>query len=474
MRRATYVVRPTMSAGASSDLRKLLSLAWPIVLARATQSVVGFTDALMVSPLGEDALAGVTAGALNTFALIILPSGTVFILQSFAAQLRGRGDVSRVRRYAWYGLLIAAVAALLAVAAIPFLPPVLAKLDYSPEVRSVMATFMAIRLLSVGPVVATEALGNWYAGLGNTRVAMITGTVTMIANVALNYLLIEPRFGLPGWGVVGSGMASVIASTIGFVVVAVMFVRGAGVDADVRAAMAAGKGSGLRFSELASVLRFGLPNGINWFLEFFAFILFIDLVVAHLGTTAVAAFNVVQQINTISFMPAFGLASSGAIIVAESIGRGAPGDVPRIVKLTAKAACAWMGAVSLFYFFIPERLMGLFLPRGQTAGPLVTVGATMLMIAAIWQLFDGIAMTIAEALRAAGDTTWSMFARIFLAWFVFTPLAYFAVISMRGGVGTVMTAMVLYMIAIAALMVFRFQTGRWRTIQLIEPRLVDA
>lgn len=463
-----------MSGGASSDLRKLLALAWPIVLARATQSVVGFTDALMVSPLGEDALAGVTAGALNGFALIILPSGTVFIMQSFAAQLRGRGDLAGVRRYAWYGLVISAIAALLAVAAIPFLPAVLAKLDYSPEVRSVMATFMAIRLLSVGPIVASEALGNWYGGLGNTRVAMITGTVTMATNVALNSLLIEPRFGLPGWGVVGSGMASVIASTLGFLVTAIMFVRSAGLDPDVRAAIASGGGGGLRLHELGKVLRFGLPNGINWFLEFFAFILFIDLVVAHLGTTPVAAFNVVLQINTISFMPAFGLASSGAIMVAESIGRGAHDEVPRIVKLTAKAACAWMGAVSVLYFIIPERLMGLFLPRGETAGALVTVGTTMLMIATIWQLFDGIGMTIAEALRAAGDTTWCMFARIFLAWFVFTPLAYFAVMSMNGGVGTVMTSMVLYMIAIAALMVFRFQTGRWRSIQLIETQLVDA
>lgn len=464
-----------MAGSASSDLRKLLALAWPIVLARATQSVVGFTDALMVSPLGEDALAGVTAGALNTFAAIILPSGTVFIMQSFAAQLRGRGDLAGVRRYAWYGLIIAAIAATLSAALIPVLPAVLAKLDYTPEVRSIMATFMAIRLLSVGPVVASEALGNWYGGLGNTRVAMITGAVTMVANVALNYLLIEPRFGLPGWGVVGSAMASVIASTLGFLVTAVMFVRSAGLDADVRAAIASGAGGRLRLRELANVLRFGLPNGVSWFLEFFAFILFIDLVVAHLGTTAVAAFNVVLQINTISFMPAFGLASAGAIIVAESIGRGAPGDVPRIVKLTGKAACAWMGAVSVLYFVMPARLVGLFLPRGgDPGGSLVVVGTTMLMIATVWQLFDGISMTISEALRAAGDTTWCMFARIFLAWFVFTPLAYYAVMSMNGGIVTVMVSTVLYMVAIAALMVFRFQSGRWRNLQLIEPRLVDA
>src|SRR3982751_4750155 len=89
---------------AVSALLRLFQLAWPIVLARASQSVIGFCDALMTAPLGEAPLAAVTTGSLNAFLAIILPTGMVFILQSFTSQLRGRGDVAAVRRYAWYGL----------------------------------------------------------------------------------------------------------------------------------------------------------------------------------------------------------------------------------------------------------------------------------------------------------------------------------------------------------------------------------
>src|SRR5215510_13155165 len=88
----------------TTAVRKLLVLAWPIVLARASQSVIGFCDALMTAPLGEEALAAVTTGSLNAFLAIILPTGTVFILQSFTSQLRGRGELAAVWRYAWYGL----------------------------------------------------------------------------------------------------------------------------------------------------------------------------------------------------------------------------------------------------------------------------------------------------------------------------------------------------------------------------------
>src|SRR5690606_41956536 len=87
----------------------LLALAWPVILSRSAQSVISFSDALMTSPLGEDALAAATTGALNTFALMILPMGIVFIVQSFSAQLFGKDDLLGARRYGWYGLILAAL-----------------------------------------------------------------------------------------------------------------------------------------------------------------------------------------------------------------------------------------------------------------------------------------------------------------------------------------------------------------------------
>jgi Na+-driven multidrug efflux pump len=185
-------------------LASLLSLAWPIALARATQSVIGFCDALMVAPLGEAALAATTMGALNTFAGIILPVGAVFIVQSFAAQLRGRGDMAAVSRYAWYGLAIALAAGGLAAALIPAVPTLIAGLGLAPDVQALMTGYVTIRVLSILPAVGTEALGNWFGGLGSTRPALVAGLVSMVANVLGNYLLIEGRGGPPALGAEGA------------------------------------------------------------------------------------------------------------------------------------------------------------------------------------------------------------------------------------------------------------------------------
>ncbi len=452
---------PAVERSYGDDLRRLLVLAWPIVIARASQSVIGFSDALMSSPLGEESLAAVTTGAFNTFCLIILPMGTSTILQSFASQLRGKGDLGAVRRYAYYGLFLALVAGVCALAAIPFVPFAVHRLGYAPGVERAMATYVSIRLLSVGAVVGTEALGAWYGGLGNTRIAMIAGATSMIVNVLGCYALIQPRFGLPGFGVAGAGWASVLASVAGFVVALVAFAANLGTKC-------AARGGRLRANEFARVLRFGLPNGFNWFLEFAAFAVFVNVIAGHLGTTVLAGFNVVIQINSIAFMPAWGVSTAGSILVGEAIGRNEKDAVGPLVRLTGTVAIGWMVAVSALYLVAPATLIGLFIPDGSTSR-LVEVGSTMLMLSAVWQFFDGTGITLSESLRAAGDTTWPMAARVVLGWAVFIPLAWLAVILRGGGVVPMMLVLVTYIALLAGALAWRFASGAWRRIQLVEP-----
>ncbi len=452
---------PEPTSTSPSRLTQLARLAWPIVIARSTQAVIGLADALMVAPLGEDALAATTTGAMNTFSLIILPMGTVFIVQSFAAQLFGRGDLAGARRYAYYGLAFAAVFGLLALVTLPAVRPLVGVLGLGSTVSASMTLYIQIRLLSVAPVIATEGLGAYYGGLGNTRVSMICGVTAMISNVVLNYLLIQPRFGLPGFGVAGASAASLAATCVGLLPALVPFLR-----EKVEKSALSGR-------EFWRMLRFGLPNGVNWFLEFGAFVFFINIVIGHLGTTALAAFNVVMQVNSISFMPAFGVTSAGAILVGEAIGRDRRDDVPSIVWLTMRVTAAWMLSVGAMYVLVPEALLGFFEVPPESAARFLEIGLKMLGFAVFWQLGDALAMTLTEALRAAGDTTWSMIMRTILAWFVFMPGAYWLIVERGGTVSTAMLTLIGYVFSIAALLIYRFLSGRWRHIDLVEPSVVD-
>ncbi len=445
-----------MSSSPGPRLGTLLGLAWPVIIARATQSIIGFCDALMVAPLGENALAATTTGAMNSFALIILPMGTAFIVQSFAAQLEGRGDRVAARRYAWYGMALALVAGVVAAAVIPLVGRVLGLLDYEPAVREGMTRYLELRLSAVFAIVGIEVIGNWYGGLGNTRLHMIAGLLAMVANVFLCWVLIYGNLGAPAMGVAGSALAAALGSWLAFLFLAIMFVRDNGLRPP----------PGLRAAELWRMLRFGFPNGVNWFLEFGAFIVFIDVTMTHLGTVALAAFNVVIQINSVSFMPAWGVSSAGAILVGQAIGRGAPDEVPRIVTLTVRVTMIWMVAIGLVNLIIPGVLIGWFAPPTERGPELIALGATLLMMSSAWQIFDAIAITMGEVLRAAGDTAWSMWARVVLAWALFTPVSLVLVFAAGGGAVESMLCFIGYIAVLAVALLWRFRSGAWRHIDL--------
>lgn len=447
----------------AAPLRTLLRLAAPMVLARASQSVITFADAIQVKHLGYQAIAATATGGLNVMGLVILAMGTAFIVQSFVAQLAGRGEADQAPRFAWYGLAIALLAGVAAAALMPLVGPVLARTHYSPEVRDQMTSYMVIRMTSIAAIVGTEALGNWYGGLGNTWMQMIAGLLTMVAAVILNWVLIGGHLGAPAMGVDGAALASTIASFLGFGFLAVAFWRRWGGAPATRA-------TGLSLRELRRVLRFGLPNGLNWFLEFAAFQLFVNGVLANLGDETVAALNVVIAVNSISFMPAFGLASAGAILAGQAIGRGDRAAVWPQVKATLLCTMAWMGAIGLLYLVFPGRVLSLF--ASDRSGALVAIGTGMLLISAAWQLADAVGITLAETLRAAGDTGWTAAARMVLAWLVFTPAAFLVVLRFSAGPAGAMLCLVGYLGLLAGALAWRFRSGAWKRIELIEPVLV--
>jgi MATE family multidrug resistance protein len=293
--------------------------------------------------------------------------------------------------------------------------------------------------------------------------AMIAGILAMVVNVGLNWVLIDGHLGAPAMGVSGAALASSLSSVTGFLFLFGAFVLRKG---------GAPRGSVGELSgrELGRVVRFGAPNGFNWFLEFAAFQLFVNAILGDLGTDTLAAFNVVLSINMVAFMPAFGTASAGAILAGTVIGAGHRQLVWPAVKLTLKVAVAWMCFIGSVYALAPELLLSAFAARGNRA--VVELGAVMLMLSAAWQLFDGIGLTLSESLRAAGDTAWTAMVRLLLAWFVFMPSAYYVVRHAGGGPVGAMLCLAGYIAILAGLLAYRFRSGAWKKIQLIEPTLV--
>lgn len=442
----------------SSNLRTLLSLAWPVIVSRSTQVVVGLADALMVAHLGENALAATTTGSMNAVAAFIFPMGMAFVIASFSSQLTGKGDAAGARRFGWYGLWLAIGAQAVMLALLPLLPRLLATTDYAPEVERLMLSYLSIRLLSTGTTVGNEALANYFGGTGNTTVGMKVNVSAMIMNVVFNWLLIDGHLGFPAWGVAGAAWASAISTSLAFVGFLVVFVR----------TKPGTTAAGLRWREFGRLLRFGTPAGLNWSFEFFAFIVFINIVVAGLGTVSLAAMMAVLQLNSFSFMPALGLGSAGAILVGQAIGAGRKDAVPGILRLTFTVTAVWMGLVGALYVLMPGPLLYFFTPAGDNGALFRAVGVRMLVFSALWQLFDAAGITIGEALRAAGDTAYAMWTRGVLGWLVFLPGSWITVRRFGGTEQDAVLWLLIYLGLLALVLFVRFRSGAWRRIELVD------
>jgi MATE family multidrug resistance protein len=454
---------PTQSLPKHS-LSSLLSLAWPIIVSRSTQVVMGLADALFVAHLGENALASVTAGAMNSAAVFIFPMGVSFIVASFSSQLAGRGESAAARRYGWYGLAVAALAQVLALLAIPWLPTVFGSLHYAPALVDGLCAYLSIRLLSTGVAVGIEALGNYYSGLGRTAMVMRANLAAMLLNILFLWFLVDGHAGFPALGIRGAAWSNLLATGLAFAGFFAAFLwQGRGLGR-----------LGLKAGEFTRMLRFGLPSGLNWSFEFFAFIAFVNVVVGSLGTSALAALMAVIQINSVAFMPAFGLGSAGAILVGQSIGAGHKDQVPALVRLTFLTSAAWMLMVALVYVSMPARLLGPFVPGQAADNAFVAAGVAMLFLSAFWQVFDAAGITLGEALRAAGDTVFPMWARGILAWGVFLPGSWIQVRYFGGGVRSAVAWLMVYLGLLSLALFLRYQGGAWRRIELMEAKLPVA
>jgi MATE family multidrug resistance protein len=452
-----------MPSQARSDhsLPSLLSLAWPIIVSRSTQVVMGIADALFVAHLGESALASVTAGAMNSAAVFIFPMGVTFIVASFSSQLAGRGEPGAARRYGWYGLAVALLAQVLALAVLPWLPALFGSLHYAPALVDGLCAYLSIRLLSTGVAVGIEALGNYYSGLGRTAMVMRANLSAMLLNILLLWLLVDGHAGFPALGIRGAAWANLGATGLAFAGFFAAFLwQGRSLGR-----------LGLKLGEFGRMLRFGLPSGLNWSFEFFAFIAFVNVVVGSLGTSALAALMAVIQINSVAFMPAFGLGSAGAILVGQSIGAGHKDRVPALVRLTFLTSAAWMLLVAVVYVSMPARLLGPFVPGQAADNAFVAAGVAMLFLSAFWQVFDAAGITLGEALRAAGDTVFPMWARGVLAWGVFLPGSLIQVRYYGGGVRAAVAWLMAYLGLLSLALFIRFQSGAWRKIELMEAPL---
>ncbi len=431
--------------------REVIMLAYPAVLTMLSWTAMWTVDTIFLGRVGtaEQGAAGL-AGIL-TWTLICVVNGTLTAVQIFVAQHCGAGKEDRCGEILWQGVYLGLFASV-PIALIALKSDLLVgALGLDPEMRGFAADYLKIRLFGAVFTFMYRGMELFLQGTGDTRTPLKVSIVSNGCNVLLDYLLIFGALGFPEMGVKGAALASVIATALQSGIYFALILRGGKLRPFFPSKVAP-----LVPRRFFRMLRVGSPIGLQWVLDMGTWSIF-TIAVAQLGEVQAAAHHIAVTILHVSFMPGYGISIATTTLVGRYLGAGDRDAAKRTAYNGLRIVVVFMGTMGLMFFVFREHLMRMFNPDPAV----ISVGAMLLIYAAVFQIFDGTAMVGAGVLRGAGDTRWPSLVAIGVAWGVFVPLVYLMIVRLSLGVVGGWQAATIYIAVLGLAMFAGVRKRKW-------------
>ncbi len=431
-------------------------LAWPSVALFALHALVGVVDFVFVSSLGTEAIAAVGVASQLHFFLFALfqavTTGTVAVV----ARESGAGRWGEVGRAMRASVLLASGIGAVAMLAMPFAESIVGALGVQHGVAVLGGTCLAILLASNVPLAVEATIAMGLRGAGDVRTPLAIGIVANVVNVIGDYALIFGKLGAPALGAPGSAVATVIAFTVAAVLSVVLWLRG---DLIIPRGPWRASVSAQRCWRL---LRVGLPTALEQGAWHVGLLLFLTLVAAF-GTEPVSAYLIGVRILSFCFVPGFGFATAASTLVGQNLGAERPDLAASSGWRATGGAVAVMGSVGLMIVILAVPLAGWFGAAGEAT---TTLTVTFIYILGAAQPLMALEFALGGALRGAGDTRFPLLA-ILIGLFVFRLGGALLIAEPLFGTVTAVWCCLLADYAVkAALLSWRFASGRWATVRV--------
>ena len=399
-------------SGIGVELRATLALAAPLAAANLAQMAMAVTNTVMVGRLGAMPLAAAGLGGMIYFTIGVMLQGILFAVAPLAAHALGGGDRRAAGRIAGAGLLLAVLLALPFVAALTSLDRLLEWLGYDAALAAEIGRYLRALAWGGPAFLGFAVLRSLFAALSHTRSVMAVLLICVVGNAALNWVLIFGHLGAPALGVPGSGYASSINQWLMLAGLALCnrIMPGLAGLRVLRGAFAAS------WTSMANILRLGLPIAGLRGMEVSVF-LAAGILMGLVGTAALGAHQLVLNCAGISFMVPLGLGQAATVRVAYELGAGRALSARRAAFVALALGIGFMGAMAAVLWTVPETIIAVYVDLADPSNrETVEIARRLIAIAAIFQVFDGMQVIAAGALRGYRDTFVPMLLAAFGYW----------------------------------------------------------
>lgn len=440
-----------MIKGVGQIRRSVMTLAFPITVSSFLQRAEGIVAIFLVGGLGATSIAAVGLGQLLAFIATTVVSGLSVGTNVIVAQLWGarrRQDAGEAaRHFLWLSIGASLVLVTLGITGNRF---VMQELGAEPAVMELALPYSTLIFLAIPCTVLIQVLSSILQGTGDTRTPMYAMIGVNLLHVSLAYPLIYGRWGFPTLGLMGAAIAVGLAEATGALYLL------------MRCRPILKKSLRLRVDFIRSIWRVGASVSGERVIQQAGIFVYTKLVLLY-GTVAYAAHQLGLSIESFSFLPGYGLAIAAATMVGQSIGAGKYTRAKLENWEANRLAITIMTCMGIIFFFFPYILLQTF----TTDEAVIELGALFLRIVALLQVPLALTMVLAGSLRGAGDTRFIMNATVIGMWGVRVPLALVAALWLRQSVSLIWIAMIADWTVRMGLLLWRYQSERWRQIQVI-------
>jgi MATE family multidrug resistance protein len=467
---------PTLAEIEAHPYREMFAIAAPTIVTMTSYTVMQFIDGYMVTRIDEDPvyLAAQGNGGIVAWLTMSLLLGLTTVVNSYVSQNLGAGKPREGAAYAWNAIWLSIAGwALIMLPMLAIAPMIYQALGHDDRLRSLETAYAQIVLAGGVLTLCGRALGHYFYGMHRPTVVMVSVLLGNLVNIFANWVLIFGNLGAPRLGVAGAALGTVIGTSFELVIPLVIFLGPR--YAREFATRAAWRLSG---RHLADIFRIGWPGALMFANEMACWTyLMVGLIPAaarSAGQNPVLANSagwIGLRYMHLSFMPTVGLSIAVTAIVGKCMGMKRPELAASRTWLAFRLGLLYMGVCGVVFFFFRESLVAVFISDDtapEDRAQIIRFGSYVLIAAAIFQLFDAIAIILSGALRGAGDTVWPGVATLALSWTCIVGGGHLllAVAPDLGAMSPWIGAAA-FLIALGLAMLVRFCSGRWRTMRLV-------
>ena len=395
-----------------SGYREVLQIAFPLILSTGSWTIQHFIDRIFLTWHSQEAIAASMPASMLSWTVTSLFVGTASYINTFVAQYFGAKRYDRIGASVWQGLYLALFSAPLILIFYPLSDGLFQLIGHQKSVQGLETIYFKMLLFGSPFAVVANAISGFFSGRGKTWVVMWINIAGMFSNIILDYLLIFGNFGFPELGIKGAGIATVIATMITAILFFVYMIR-----PSMNEKFCTLKNWKFEKELFKRLLRYGVPSGMQFFLEIIAFTIFI-MFVGNIGTTELAASNIAFNINMLAFLPMFGMSLAVSALVGQRLGENRPEAAEKTTWSAFHIGFTYFGILALSYVLIPELFLLPFALQSdmEMFHPIARLATILLRFVAIYSLFDAANMIFSGALKGAGDTRFVAIVSIGLSW----------------------------------------------------------